>query len=87
MSDINRLPPVYAKQLARYRDLVRIKRIGHPACEGFEQHYDRSSGLYAGRVETVDNFGIGYRAYPSTLATGRLCNTLEEALDYLEAGS
>jgi hypothetical protein len=74
---------VFAKQLTTYGQLRRIKVIGHPAREGFEQYFDRDSGLYAGRVETVNNFGISYRAYPSTLQTGRIFDTLEEALDYL----
>lgn len=75
---------MFANQIANYKELKRIKTIGHPAREGFEQHYDRLSGLYAGWVESVNNWGLAYRAYPSTLATGRLFNTLEEALDYLE---
>jgi hypothetical protein len=76
----------FAEQITNRGELVRIKAIGHPTSEGFEQHYDRSSGLYAGYVSTVNNWGLGYRAFPSTLATGRLFDTLAEALDYLESG-
>ena len=73
----------FSQQITKRNDLVRIKAIGHPAREGFEQHYDRLSGLYAGRVETVNDWGLAYRAYPSTLAIGRLFDNLSDALDYL----
>ena len=77
---------VFAQQITKRGDLVRIKAIGHPASEGFDQHYDHLNGQYAGHVETVNNWGIAYRSYPSTLATGRLFDNLSDALDYLENG-
>jgi hypothetical protein len=76
----------FAKQITSYKQLRRIKAIGHPASEGFEQHYDWETGLYAGYVITVNNFGIGYRSFPASLRTGRLFNTLNDALDYLLEG-
>lgn len=74
---------IFAKQITRYKELQRTKAIGHPAREGFEQHYNRENGKYAGYVATVDNFGISYRAFPSSISTGRLFTDLGAALDYL----
>lgn len=73
----------FAKQLTSYQGLQRIKAIGHPAAEGFEQHYNHENGKYAGYVATVNNFGISYRAFPSKLNTGQLFDSLETALGYL----
>lgn len=74
---------VFAQQTTAHGTLKRIKAIGHPAAEGFEQHYNRDDGSYAGYVATVNNFGVSYRAFPSKLQTGRLFDKLEPALDYL----
>ena len=73
----------FAKQLRIYNSLRRFKAIGHPAQSGFEQYYNSEDGKYAGYITIVDNFGIGYRAYPSKLNTGRLFDSLESALNYL----
>lgn len=74
---------VFAQQTTKHGNLSRTKAIGHPATEGFEQHYNRDNGSYAGYVVTVNNFGISYRAFPSKIQTGRLFDKLEPALDYL----
>lgn len=74
---------VFAQQTTKHGNLSRIRVIGHPAREGFEQHFNRDDGTYAGYVTTVNNWGLSYRAYPSKIQTGRLFDKFESALDYL----
>lgn len=77
---------MFAEQIVRHGIARRFKKVGHPASEGFEQHYNDCHGHYLGRVETVNNFGLSYRAYPTKLETGRIFDGpdgMNHAVDYL----
>jgi hypothetical protein len=73
----------FAQQIREQGIARRFKAIGHTASEGFSQHYNDCHGHYLGYVETVNNWGLGYRAYPAKLETGRLFDSASDAVDYL----